>query len=101
VLSGGGVNFAPWDTAYADIYKSGRYDFLAWPENGSAAEGYMANVSGLLGNKYYGTVTAPQTPGLTGTLPDAIHWYGEVANAVIPVLTTRARGIGAAARRSY
>lgn len=101
ILSGGGVNFAPWDTAYANIYRSGRYAFLQWPEESSAASSYMPYVSALLGNKYYGTVHAPETPGLTGGLPDAIRWYGEVANTVIPVLATRARGIGAAARRAY
>jgi hypothetical protein len=101
ILSGGGVNFAPWDTAYANIEASGRYSFLAWPENGSAAANNMPVVQGDLGTTGYGTTSAPDVPGLTGSLPDAIRWYGEVANTVLPVLASRARGIGSAARRAY
>lgn len=101
ILSGGGVNFAPWDTAYRNIGHTGRYAFLAWPENGSAAASYMPYVQGALGSTYYGTGAPPGVPGLSGTLPDAIKWYGEVAESVLPVLSTRARGIGAAARRLY
>ena len=101
ILSGGGVNFAPWDTAYADIRSSGRYTFLAWPEAGSAAAGYMPYVQGTLGTSYYGTTVAPDIPGLTGTLPDAIRWYGEAANAIIPNLAHTAKARAAAARRLY
>lgn len=35
-LSGHGTNCAAWDSCYANIYASGRYTFLAWPEVGSA-----------------------------------------------------------------
>lgn len=101
ILSGGGVNFAPWDTAYANIEASGRYSFLAWPENGSAAANWMPTVAGELGTTYYGTTVAPDIPGLTGTLPDAIRWYGEVANTIIPNLAHTARSYGATARRLY
>jgi Lysozyme like domain len=101
ILSGGGVNFAPWDTAYADIEASGRYSFLAWPENGSAAANRMPEVAGELGTKHYGTLTAPDIPGLTGTLPDAIRWYSEAANAVIPNLAGSAKSYAQRARRLY
>lgn len=36
VMSGHGTNCAAWDSAYANIYASGRYSFLAYPEVGSA-----------------------------------------------------------------
>jgi hypothetical protein len=101
LLSGGGVNFAPWDTAYANIASSGRYTYLGWPESGSAAANNMAMVQGELGSSAYGSSVAPEVPGLSGTLPDAIRWYGEVAHTVIPVLSAKARGIGGAARRLY
>lgn len=101
ILSGGGMNFAPWDTAYANIGATGRYAYLAWPEPGSAAANNMGMVQGEVGGTYYGTSTAPEMPGLTGTLPDAIAWYADVSNAVLPAMTTRARGVSAAARKLY
>lgn len=101
ILSGGGSNFAPWDTAYADIGRSGRYTYLAWPEKGSAAARYMPYVQGALGTTAYGTGAAPAEPGLTGTLPDAIRWYGEASNSVIPNLMRAAWRFGEVARRLY
>lgn len=36
LMSGGGTNCAAWDSCYVDIYRSGRYKYLAYPEVGSA-----------------------------------------------------------------
>jgi hypothetical protein len=101
LLSGGGVNFAAWDTAYADINASGRYTFLAWPENGSAAWDNMPTVAGMLGTTYYGGVTPPVVPGLSGTLPDALRWYAQQSDVVLPALITATRAYSDLARRMY
>lgn len=101
VLSGGGTNFAPWDTAYADIGRSGRYNYLSWPEAGSAAYNNMPKIQAMVGKGGYGPVSKVVTPGLTGTLPDAIRWYNEAAHTVIPKLAADLRRTQAQARRMY
>jgi len=100
-LSGGGMNFAPWDTAYADIYSSGRYSFLNWPEPHSAAWNNMGYVALTLGHVYNGIIKPPGEPGITGTLPDALNWYGQVTHGALPGLNRRAARISARAARGY
>lgn len=101
ILSGGGVNFAPWDTAYANIGASGRYTFLAWPEPGSAAADNIPYVASLLGTHYFGGPVPVSYPGITGTLPDALRWYSEATNSVLPILTAAARQLRSTAQRMY
>lgn len=101
ILSGGGVNFAPWDTAYANIGRSGRYSFLSWPESGSAAMVNLAAVLGQLGSTAYGGYTAPAEPGLTDTLPAALQFYQEATTAVLPRLTRQAVRLRQVARGLY
>lgn len=90
LLSGHGVNFAPWDTAYRDIYASGRYTFLGWPERGSAAWNNMPYVAarvgagGQIGAGGQGDPAGPNVPGFTGTLPSALDWYAKVTHQAIP-----------------
>jgi hypothetical protein len=91
LLSGGGVNFAPWDTAYANIERTGRYRFLAFPEIESAAANNMPVVTAMLGSSYYGNGSPGNEPGITGTLPAALNWYTLTTDAVIPGMIARAR----------
>lgn len=107
VLSGGGVNFAPWDTAYANIYRSGRYSFLGWPERGSAAWNNMPYVAarvgagGQIGAGAPGAPTPPAVPGFTGTLPSALDWYAQMTAHAIPSQTWYTRRVQAAVRGLY
>lgn len=100
-LSGGGMNFAPWDTAYANINSSGRYTYLAWPETGSAAYNNFVFVATALGTSIGQGVPPPPRPGIDGTVPDGIAWYGQAAGVVIPQLVSGARRVHSIARRSY
>jgi len=100
-LSGGGVNFAPWDTAYANIYASGRYSFLAWPEPGSAAFNHMVYVATVLGTNPDGNAGPPPQPGISGTLPDALKWFSDVTYGAAPALSARARAVSARAGIQY
>lgn len=50
-MSGHGVNCAAWDSCYADIEASGRYSFLAFPEQGSADYANLTEAAALLGGK--------------------------------------------------
>ncbi len=101
LLSGGGMNFAPWDTAYANINASGRFSFLGWPQPGSAAANNMPHVASLLGGGFGGGGTAPAAPGVTGTLADAIGWYNRTTHATIPVMIKRTGQLQTVAGRLY
>lgn len=100
-LSGGGANFAPWDTAYANIYASGRYSFLNWPEQGSAAWNNMGYVAGILSGIPYHSTTPPVQPGLDGSLPDAIAWYQQVSVSAAPAILNRLHAAMAVTGRLY
>jgi hypothetical protein len=100
-LSGGGANFAPWDTAYANIYASGRYAFLNWPEQGSAAWNNMGWVAAQLTGVPFHNPSPPGQPGLDGTLPGAIGWYRQVSGAVTPALAARLHRTMAVTARLY
>lgn len=101
LLSGGGMNFAPWDTAYRDINASGRYSFLAWPESGSAAFNLMGLVAARLGSGFGGGTAPPAQPGVSGTLADALNWYATATNSAAPGLIKDARKIGTRVRAYY
>lgn len=49
LMSGNGTNCAAWDSCYADIYRSGRYAFLGYPEHGSADFNNIPVAAALLG----------------------------------------------------
>lgn len=49
LMSGNGVNCAAWDSCYADIYRSGRYNYLGYPEHGSADFNNIPIAAALLG----------------------------------------------------
>lgn len=100
-LSGTGMNFAPWDTAYADIGASGRYRYLAWPERGSAAWSHMAYIAGLIGLGNSGFLNPPAEPLITGSLPAALSWYSQATHVVLPRFTARTRNLTVRARTAY
>jgi len=101
ILSSQGQNFAPWDSAYNDIYISGRLSFLSWPQPDSADYRLMVNVAADLGPGYHAQIVPNSTPGLTPTLPGALSWYATTTNNVLPRLKRVARGYAANANRTY
>lgn len=101
ILSGGGMNFAPWDTAYANINASGRYSYLSWPENGSAASNGMPYVTALLGNNYGGSPAPASNPGVDGSLPAALDWYAQATASATPGLSVLARRVSSRASFMY
>jgi hypothetical protein len=100
ILSGYGMNFAPWDTAYADIQASGRYSFLNWPERGSCAWNHFGYVAAILGTGVGGSYTPPVQPGVSGTLQDALGFYDSATRATLPAMTRQTRVLRVRARRS-
>lgn len=86
-LSGYGTNCAAWDTAYANIYASGRYGFLGYPEHGSAAWNNLATVANVLGRSAIPGGPAPTQPGLGQDLPAAIARWQDWGGHKLPALT--------------
>ena len=101
ILSGGGNNFAPWDSAYRDIYISGRYSSLSWPEVGSADYNNMRIVAAELGPGYHAKIVPITQPGISGTLPGALSWYADATGKVMPELIKRTRQRGTAVSKLY
>lgn len=59
-MSGHGTNCAAWDSCYRNIYASGRYAFLAWPEQGSADFNNLLTVAAALGHDKLGGQVPPE-----------------------------------------
>lgn len=85
-LSGFGSNCAAWDTAYANIYSSGRYSFLGFPEQGSAAWNNLAMVANVLGRSPGVTPITNAEPGITTDLPGAVSRWQDLGGRQLPAL---------------
>jgi hypothetical protein len=74
-ISGHGTNCAAWDSAYRNIYASGRYPFLGWPEPGSVDYANLLHVSVALGHDKLGGAVPPGgfTPG-----PAVVHALSQI-----------------------
>lgn len=85
-MSGHGTNCAAWDSCYRDIYASGRYAFLAFPEVGSADYNNLGVVAAELGHdKIGGAAPPPPMPDL-GNVGPALAHIQDVTNRVLPQL---------------
>ena len=85
-LSGYGTNCAAWDTAYLNIYASGRYGFLGYPERGSAAWNNLATVANVLGRSAIPGGPPPTQPDLGQDLPGAIARWQDLGGRQLPAL---------------
>lgn len=101
-ISGSGTNCAAWDTCYLDINRSGRYTFLGWPEEGSAA---FANIPVAQAEIGLGTVNGPghdRYPGVTATLPATLADFSALSGKHMPQLAlTVARQQARISRQFY
>lgn len=64
MISGHGSNCAAWDTCYLNINSSGRFNFLSFPQPGSAAANNIPQVAAAL--NVTPPVPPPGGPGPTG-----------------------------------
>lgn len=94
-MSGGGTNCAAWDSAYLDINRSGRYSFLAYPEQGSADYNNLAAAAAELAGHGLGGITSPGSPGVDDTLGGTVPRFQAVGGRVIPAVTARAARVNA------
>lgn len=84
LMSGGGQNCAAWDSCYANIYVSGRYSYLAWPEDGSAAFAEMGRLGQVVPLARGPNVTPPVFPGVTGTVQGDSAAIQDATNTLYP-----------------
>lgn len=105
-MSGHGVNCAAWDSAYRDIYATGRYRFLASPEVGSADYAHMFTVARVLHQTP--PVTPPPSAGEGGgapinpntLVPEVITAWANLSKMVGPWATTYGQDLALLARRA-
>jgi len=101
LMSGGGTNCAAWDSCYRDIQATGRYTFLAWPEQGSPNWHNLAVAAAELGGKVVIPASASQQPGITATLPGTIAAIQHQAALQLPAQTMRVKAAAARLGRLY
>ena len=100
-MSGGGTNCAAWDSCYLDIYRSGRYTFLAWPEQGSADYNNLPAAAAEIGGTVLNPAGDTGQPGQADTLPATIAALQRIAGQQVPAQTAAARRAAAAISRMY
>lgn len=105
IMSGGGVNCAAWDSCYLNIQGSGRYSFLAWPEQGSPDFMNLPLAAAALSGHGLKGMTAPEPPGVADTLGASIARLQAIGGRQLPAearaVTTGTRAIAATYRRGW
>lgn len=89
-MSAGGVNCAAWDSCYLNIYRSGRYPFLAYPESGSPAYMNIPLAAAAIGGSALKGIHVPLPPGVADTLPASVAALQQIGQRQIPAITGRA-----------
>lgn len=100
-ISGNGTNCAAWDSAYRDIYASGRYSFLAFPEQGSADYNNLPAVANELGKNPNYNQTLPMPPVSGQDLDTAAARWQELGGRQLPGLGRQLLGQRARLNRLY
>lgn len=88
-MSGGGTNCAAWDSCYVNIYRSGRYRYLSWPETDSTAWRGILRASANLGTDTTGGASPGSVPTLSDGMASAVDDVRVLATIAIPNLTTQ------------
>lgn len=92
-LSGGGTNCAAWDSCYANISASGRYTFLAWPEQGSADYNNLQVVAVELGHDKLGGAVPPGGTLMSPAEAQAVAQINRLSTKVYPALIKQSIGM--------
>lgn len=85
-ISGHGTNCAAWDSCYTDIYTSGRLQFLAWPQSGSADYNNLPAAAAALGQDKIGGAAPPPGPSNAPAVAHAVAQLQGLATKVYPSL---------------
>lgn len=104
-MSGGGVNCAAWDSAYRNIFISGRYQYLAYPEPGSADWRNIAVAAAELAGHGMTAITAGPQPDTVTDLGAATREWQQLGEVRVPAVTRAVvqttRAISAVGRRGW
>lgn len=85
-MSGNGVNCAAWDSCYADIGRSGRYSYLAYPEKGSADYNNLAVAAVALGVDAVAAAVPEPDLGVGAAIGNLASGVQAAVNLVLPEL---------------
>lgn len=104
-MSGGGVNCAAWDSCYLDIYRSGRYTFLGWPESGSPDFMNIPIAASFLAGHGLTGVTGPPPHDTVSNLAAAAQAWQAIGETKIPAVIkatiATSRATAAVGRRGW
>lgn len=89
IMSGGGTNCAAWDSCYVNIFRSGRYRYLSWPESDSSAWRSIIAASAGLGTDTTGGASLGSVPSLADGMASAVDDVRVLATIAIPNLTSQ------------
>lgn len=100
-MSGGGTNCAAWDSCYANIYASGRYSFLAWPEVGSADYNNLPEAASMIAGGVITQTVPPPYPGVSDGLAAAVADLDSISAVRYPVMSRDVSAVIIAADHMY
>ena len=86
IMSSSGANCAAWDSAYADINRSGRYSLLNWPERGSADFNNIPIAAGLIGSGSLGAALPEPSLGISVDMARVAAGIQQVITSALPAL---------------
>lgn len=86
IMSSHGTNCAAWDSCYLDIYRSGRYSYLSYPEKGSADWNNLAVAAVSIGVDAVAQAAAEPTLGIGADLGGLMASVQVTVNSVLPSL---------------
>jgi hypothetical protein len=86
LMSGGGVNCAAWDSCYLDIYRSGRYNYLGYPERGSADWNNIPVAAALIGVDAVIQSLPQPTLGIGADLARLVGGAQQIVEQALPAL---------------
>ena len=86
LMSGGGVNCAAWDSCYLDINRSGRYNYLGYPERGSADWNNIPVAAALIGVDAVIQSLPEPTLGIGADLARLVGTAQQIVEQALPAL---------------
>ena len=86
IMSSGGSNCAAWDSCYLDIYRSGRYSYLAYPEKGSVDWNNLAVAAVAIGVASVAQSIPEPSLGIGGDIGNLVGGAQNTIGVVLPQL---------------
>lgn len=101
LMSGGGTNCAAWDSCYTNIYRSGRYKYLSYPEKGSADYHNIAIAAVAIGVDAVATALPEPSLGIGAEMGSLASGVQQVVGQALPQLIKTTQGLRRSAAVMY